>query len=146
MSLTTPSKIRELQIKLYRKAKNEFRVLSRGIRHFSDASMSRADNRGICASPRNSAQAFETVDQFVAVLAPAHDDGRQLPIALQRPRHGAFRFRHRVSDSVRSVRRSPPISDRADYCRPSAALASPSLRDRLNVSRWPDANQYVTVN
>ena len=36
MSLTTPSKIRELQIKLYRKAKNEFRVLSRGIRHFSD--------------------------------------------------------------------------------------------------------------
>src|ERR1019366_1131127 len=40
------------------------------------------------------AQTFETVDQFVAVLAPAHDDGRQLPIALQRPRHGAFRFRH----------------------------------------------------
>ena len=36
MSLTTPSKIRELQSKLYRKAKNEFRVLSRGIRHFSD--------------------------------------------------------------------------------------------------------------
>jgi len=40
------------------------------------------------------AQAFETVDPFVAVLAPAHDDWRQLPIALQRPRHGAFRFRH----------------------------------------------------
>ena len=33
MSLTTPSKIRELQIKLYRKAKNEFRVPSRGTRH-----------------------------------------------------------------------------------------------------------------
>ena len=40
------------------------------------------------------AEAFETVDQFVAVLAPAHHDWRQLPIALQRPRHGAFRFRH----------------------------------------------------
>ena len=36
MSLTTPSKIRELQIKLYRKAKDEFRVQSRGTRHFSD--------------------------------------------------------------------------------------------------------------
>jgi hypothetical protein len=36
MSLTTPSKIRELQIKLYRKAKGEFAVPSRGTRHFSD--------------------------------------------------------------------------------------------------------------
>ena len=36
MSLTTPSKIRELQSKLYRKAKNEFPVPSHGIRHFSD--------------------------------------------------------------------------------------------------------------
>ena len=35
MSLTTPSKIRELQIKLYRKAKNEFPVPSRGTRHFN---------------------------------------------------------------------------------------------------------------
>ena len=34
MSLTTPSKIRELQIKLYRKAKNELPVQSRGTRHF----------------------------------------------------------------------------------------------------------------
>ena len=30
MSLVTPSKIRELQIKLYRKAKNEFPVQSHG--------------------------------------------------------------------------------------------------------------------
>jgi hypothetical protein len=37
ISLTTPSKLRELQSKLYRKAKNEFPVQSRGIRHFSDA-------------------------------------------------------------------------------------------------------------
>jgi hypothetical protein len=36
ISLTTPSKLRELQIKLYRKAKNELPVQSRGIRHFSD--------------------------------------------------------------------------------------------------------------
>ena len=36
MSLTTPSTLRELQIKLYRKAKNEFLVQSRGICHFSD--------------------------------------------------------------------------------------------------------------
>jgi hypothetical protein len=36
MSLTTPSKLRELQIKLYRQAKNEFPVPSRGTRHFSD--------------------------------------------------------------------------------------------------------------
>ena len=36
MSLTTPSKIRELQIKLYRKAKNEYMVSSRGTRHFGD--------------------------------------------------------------------------------------------------------------
>ena len=36
MSLTTPSKIRELQSKLYRKAKNQFSVPSRGTRHFSD--------------------------------------------------------------------------------------------------------------
>jgi hypothetical protein len=36
MSLTTPSKIRELQSKLYRKAKNEFPVQSRSTRHFSD--------------------------------------------------------------------------------------------------------------
>ena len=36
MSLTTPSKLRELQIKLYRKAKNEYMVPSRGTRHFSD--------------------------------------------------------------------------------------------------------------
>jgi hypothetical protein len=36
MSLTTPGKIRELQIKLYRKAKNELPVQSRGVRHFSD--------------------------------------------------------------------------------------------------------------
>jgi hypothetical protein len=36
MSLTTPSKLRELQIKLYRKAKNEFPVQSRGTRHYSD--------------------------------------------------------------------------------------------------------------
>jgi hypothetical protein len=36
MSLTTPSKIRELQSKLYRKAKNEFPVQSHGTRHFSD--------------------------------------------------------------------------------------------------------------
>ena len=36
MSLTTPSKIRELQIKLCRQAKNEFSVHSRGTRHFSD--------------------------------------------------------------------------------------------------------------
>jgi len=35
MSLATPSKLRELQIKLYRKAKNEFPVQSRGTRHFS---------------------------------------------------------------------------------------------------------------
>ena len=39
MSLTTPSKLRELQIKLYRKAKNEFPVQSRGTRHFSDEVM-----------------------------------------------------------------------------------------------------------
>jgi hypothetical protein len=32
----TPSKIRELQIKLYRKAKSEFPVQSRSTRHFSD--------------------------------------------------------------------------------------------------------------
>jgi hypothetical protein len=36
MSLTTPSKIRELQSELYRKAKNDFPVPSRGTRHFSD--------------------------------------------------------------------------------------------------------------
>ena len=36
MSLATPSKIRELQIKLYRTAKNEFPVQSHGTRHFSD--------------------------------------------------------------------------------------------------------------
>ena len=36
MSLTTPSKIRELQSKLYRKAKNEFPVQSHGTRHFRD--------------------------------------------------------------------------------------------------------------
>jgi hypothetical protein len=36
MSLTTPSKIRELQSKLYRKAKNEFPVQSRSTRHSSD--------------------------------------------------------------------------------------------------------------
>ena len=35
MSLTTPSKIRELQIKLYRKAKREFPVPTRSTRHFS---------------------------------------------------------------------------------------------------------------
>ena len=40
------------------------------------------------------AQAFETVDQFVALLAAAHHHRRQLPIPLQRSRHGAFRFRH----------------------------------------------------
>jgi len=32
MSLTTPSKLRELQIQLYRKAKSEPQVQSRGIR------------------------------------------------------------------------------------------------------------------
>jgi hypothetical protein len=32
MSLTTPRKLRELQIKLYRKAKSEPQVQSRGIR------------------------------------------------------------------------------------------------------------------
>ena len=36
MSLTTPSKIRELQIKLYRKAKSGIPVQSRSTRHFSD--------------------------------------------------------------------------------------------------------------
>ena len=36
MSLTTPSEIRELQSKLYRKAKNEYQVQSRGTRHFRD--------------------------------------------------------------------------------------------------------------
>ena len=36
MSLKTPSKIRELQSKLYRKAKNELPVQSHGTRHFSD--------------------------------------------------------------------------------------------------------------
>jgi hypothetical protein len=36
MSLKTPSKTRELQSKLYRKAKNEFPVQSHGTRHFSD--------------------------------------------------------------------------------------------------------------
>ena len=36
MSLATPSKIRELQIKLYRKAKNGFPVPSRSTRRFSD--------------------------------------------------------------------------------------------------------------
>jgi hypothetical protein len=36
ISLTTSSKLRELQSKLYRKAKNEFPVQSRGIRYFSD--------------------------------------------------------------------------------------------------------------
>jgi hypothetical protein len=36
MSLTTPSKIQELQIKLYREAKNELPVQSRGICQFSD--------------------------------------------------------------------------------------------------------------
>jgi hypothetical protein len=36
MSLRTPSKIRELQSKLYRQAKNEFPVPSRGTRHFRD--------------------------------------------------------------------------------------------------------------
>jgi hypothetical protein len=36
MSLTTPSKIQELQSKLYRKAKNEFPVHSHGTCHFRD--------------------------------------------------------------------------------------------------------------
>jgi hypothetical protein len=36
MSLVTPSKIRELQSKLYRKAKSAFPVQSRSTRHFSD--------------------------------------------------------------------------------------------------------------
>jgi hypothetical protein len=36
MSLTTPSKIRELQIKLYCKTKNELPVQSRGTRHSRD--------------------------------------------------------------------------------------------------------------
>ena len=36
MSLTTPSRIQELQSKLYRKVKNEFPVQSHGTRHFSD--------------------------------------------------------------------------------------------------------------
>ena len=36
MSLTTPSKIRELQIKLYRKAKNEFRCNRAAPATFSD--------------------------------------------------------------------------------------------------------------
>ena len=36
MSLATPSKIRELQIKLYRQAKNEFLVQSHSTRHLSD--------------------------------------------------------------------------------------------------------------
>ena len=36
MSLTTPSKIRELQSKLYRKAKNQFPVPTRSTRHFSN--------------------------------------------------------------------------------------------------------------
>ena len=36
MSLKTPTKLRELQSKLYRKAKNEFPGQSRGARHFSD--------------------------------------------------------------------------------------------------------------
>ena len=35
ISLTTPSKLRELQGKLYRMAKNEFPVQSRAIRYFS---------------------------------------------------------------------------------------------------------------
>ena len=35
MSLTTPSKIRELQIKLYRKAKNEVMGCRRGTRRYS---------------------------------------------------------------------------------------------------------------
>ena len=36
MSLATPSRIRELQSKLYRNAKNEFPVPAHGTRHFSD--------------------------------------------------------------------------------------------------------------
>jgi hypothetical protein len=36
MMLKTPSKIRELQSKLYRKPKNEFPVRSHGTRHLSD--------------------------------------------------------------------------------------------------------------
>jgi hypothetical protein len=39
------------------------------------------------------AQALESIDQFVAFLAPAHHHRGQLPIALQRPRHGPFRLR-----------------------------------------------------
>jgi hypothetical protein len=46
MSLTTPSKIRELQIKLYRKAKSEFRVQSRSTRHFSDEVNPVRESRG----------------------------------------------------------------------------------------------------
>ena len=45
--------------------------------------------------PQNAhrSQTFETVDKFQAALAPAHHHRRQLTVALQRPRHGTFRFR-----------------------------------------------------
>jgi len=39
-------------------------------------------------------QTFKSVDQFVAILSTATDDRRQLSVALQRPRHGTFRFRY----------------------------------------------------
>jgi hypothetical protein len=39
-------------------------------------------------------EALESVDQLVTLVAPAHHHRRQLPVTLQRFRHGAFGFRH----------------------------------------------------
>ena len=45
----------------------------------------------VCRARR--AQPLEPIDEFIALLALAHHHGRQLPVALQRPRHGSLCLR-----------------------------------------------------
>ena len=90
------------------------------------------------------AQAFESVDQFVAFLAPAHHHGRQLPIALQRPRHGAFRFRH--VQAIASVVFADLLAFQIEQIVVGPAQHSrPFLAGQVECKPVAGADQYVTA-
>jgi hypothetical protein len=79
-------------------------------------------------------QTLESIDQFVAVLAPAHHHRRYLPVALQGPRHGPFRLRQ--MQTIAAVVFANLVTTQL-----SQVVVSP-VQHRPNVNAPRGANQY----
>src|SRR5271157_1209984 len=86
----------------------------------------------VCRARRT--QPFEAINELVALLALAHYHGRQLPVALQRPRHGALRLRQ--VQAIAAVVFADCLAFQLQH-----VLVGPT-QHRLNVRAAPGIDQY----